>query len=677
MLDACSSAAKTDEDRKKCRQKGDLKKLIADSEAKMASTIKDDKVRKYMEDGARTDVLAMAKACDKKQVAKCKDEMKNAWAKASGMTKKNISDDDLKRVKKAAFEKSLGARMVACVEEAMKNDNDTALAECKSKLAKTEMKRADYESATRTPTKGQIERTLKGAGRKTAGEVMEDCNKADRKECFQMMKDRMAKSMGKKGAKVKEVEAEVLNMEQAFASVREMAAACAKVKKDNATATCDDLEKKFHSVRKTKKSTDSIKREAEKSMVKHGALVDMFKEQKNVCTEKTTKKAHDDCMKGFATDAAKQLFSGLPVDEQTKRMATAKMEANREYLGELYTSCMKANNKDKKACMASLTNKTKVTGEKEKPEDALKRYHGWEIAKAGLACASSEAKKCREDVKKAAVETGMKEREFATLKRIGEAEAAAKTWSACTANKTKTDCEAVAKQIFKQVSGSRDDKSWDAVKAKVKKLGEAKSKGVALETRYKKEMHIDVRTSATSCSDALSTTFVSKVGSVLVGNKFAGNKTLSGVVKKRGLGCRMVDGNAELSAKTSTGKFTASEIETASDEMATLMKAQKLDVVGGRLLSEQDSDFLASPRQLATVTVSDAYADQGSELCAADDPHCGGTDPDFTKSDNYENNNGGNPNTIPDKKKLGQANSAWRHALHAVSVMVVLIAAAA
>merc|ERR1719506_3143117 len=121
--------------------------------------------------------------------------MKDVYAKAAGKKATDVSDDDMKRSHKQVLARDLGDRMSACMEDA--DTNETAMEACKT-MAKSEMLRADYESSNRIPSKGDVEKAFRNAGKVQAGEFMEDCNSTwTRDQCFASMHDKMAKSMGK------------------------------------------------------------------------------------------------------------------------------------------------------------------------------------------------------------------------------------------------------------------------------------------------------------------------------------------------------------------------------------------------------------------------------------------------------------------------------------------------
>merc|ERR1719222_757721 len=126
-------------------------------------------------------------------------------------------------------------------------------------------------------------------------------------------------------------------------------------------------------------------------------------------------------------------------------------------------------------------------------------------------------KKCATDAKAMAIEGGMKEREYAAVKRNGEDEESARAWSACKIDATMTDadCEAAAKSTYEKVSGTTDQASWDSRKGKIQELGEAKRRGDGLQMSRKKAIQVDGTTSATACSDALQTSFRSKLMSLI------------------------------------------------------------------------------------------------------------------------------------------------------------------
>merc|ERR1719375_1697342 len=137
------------------------------------------------------------------------------------------------------------------------------------------------------------------------------------------------------------------------------------------------------------------------------------------------------------------------------------------------------------------------------------------MAKAAIACAeggNTPAKQCRADQKAAAKATGMEEKDWAGVKRQGEKESAAKGRAACSlTDATADECRATMKEQYQIASGSTDDGDWNAKKGEIKKVADAKEEGKNLKLQGRNQVNIEVRTSASACSDAMKSDFVEKI----------------------------------------------------------------------------------------------------------------------------------------------------------------------
>jgi len=367
-----------------------------------------------------------------------------------------------------------------------------------------------------------------------------------------------------------------------------------------------------------------------------------------VCADRsTTAQEKQTCMTGLSSQrngAMRQVYDGLPDTEIEKVARTHEEKAELEYIGGKYTACLKESSttQERDACATTFESDKTVLGRSDSKEDIMARHYGSEMATGAVACVeaggeSTRKKQCRADAKTLLVQAGMNEREYAGTKRLGEDEEAARAWFACKLNDamTDSDCEVAARAAFEAVSGTTDQASWDARKAKIEQLGDAKRRGERLQVRRKDDIEVEVRTDATACSSDLKIKFKSKLLALLISNR-PGNKTLEDVTGCNEE-CRVVDGNAEVCESIGATGLSGTDMTTVSDEVQSLLASNSQFTIISRRLSQDDttgnriskflSKFLSNAdkaRRLnpTTVTISNVYAAQGTELCVAGDTLC-------------------------------------------------------
>jgi len=615
-MNACVKKAAADASAKKaCRMSGDMKKGIAAAMNLDAKNVKDSKVREYVDKAAQKDMLSAINNCDRKNVAKCKQDMKEMKAAAMGKSAASVTDDDLEMDKRKAMRGDLADKMTACVDDAAKDK--TKIAECRTSLAKATLKKGDMEG--KEPSKGKIEKALRDAGKNTAKNVMKDCGEADRKKCMTLSRERIAKTMGYDDAsKVSKKMAERMNKEGAIEDVSQSAISCMRAKKDNASSSCDDLYDKYLMARKKGKPTNAGEAKTQKGRVMMSAVGAQMKNVREVCFDKKTKSDAAKCLKSFQNetdDLASSLLTGSSKTMMAKKKL-AKAKATTGYLGDRFMACMRAaaDNAEKMACKSDLEAKRVVAGVKEKKEHVLRRYSAKALSEAASLCESSDRAACKASAKADFIKTsGMKARQYNAVKKIGEITSAAEVYAACLQGAQATAiCDTQAEAEFIKVSGG-SPKAWKAVKAKITKLGKGINDGVDLVMKPKKQVSVDAHTDGATCSDAVAARLLAMVKGANM------TKPYSGVKHK---GCRVIDGKAEYSVLVGTKDFTDAETEAAADKLSSAVTNATLS---RRLLG--DSRFLSEARRL--VSVSSAYAAQDTELCASTDETCGVTETDL------------------------------------------------
>jgi len=526
--------------------------------------------------------------------------------------------------------------------------DDTAIAACKT-MGKELMKSANIDAAGgRTPTDAELEGALKEAGEAKAKHLMKDCE-GTRDACLTSMTDQVAKAMGKKGEDLKKGDVEKLNADGAVSDVKDAAAACAEAKKDDASATCDDMYDTWLAARGMDKPSDTGTQDRQKKQLNQDAAKDVAKDASKICQDHATEAAVTTCINEFKTsnaDTMKEFFPDLSTADLDKRVQTATLEGSRGALGDDYFSCMDAANSDaeKTACKTAMdTDKNKDPSMKNRNVDeVIDMQRGAELAATAKACVGSDAAattaaqaECRADAKADAISTGMEAKDWGNVQKIGQHEEAAKACAACKLDSTKTDaeCEADGKLAFMEVSGAavgtETDDAWNDIKADIMKLCTAKKEGTPLTLKKKKQMDIDGVTSATTCKDATTNDFNTKLTAKLADNPVGGT-TLDTVVKRGGAkGCLVTDGKAMITSAVGTKELTDAQIETLSGTVNPHVANFTLDAGSRLLASFLDAD--AEPeRRLATVTVDSAHAAQGTDLCAEGDTACGAIDSSLT-----------------------------------------------
>jgi len=620
---ACLVAAGADEDAKKgCFKRPDLKSEIADSMNMDASAVKDSKVREFAKKGMQGDTLDLLKNCDKSTKAgqdNCKAAMKEYQAKSSGKKAADITDDSLKRDADAALRGDLADKMKACVDSMSDKDEKTVKAECKDKLAASVIKGGDIEG--KAPSQGKVEEYLRKAAASAGGDVMGACE-GDRKACMTQAKERVAATMGKKGgAQVSTKDAEVFIRKGAANKAKDSALSCVEAKKDDATATCDDLYEKHLKDTGRTKPTDPAKQKSQKGRVAVEAAAALGKEVREVCFEKATKTEADTCLAGFKgqrDSVASEIFgSDAKVLKAKKKLAEDK--ATRGYLGDKVSACLKAaseaeSNQDamKIQCLSEMKKKKSVAGVTESQKDTLSKYSADKVAGAAQACEEAERKKCRASAKLDFDKTsGLPKREFAQVKKVGEIMNIAEVMAACKQESgTDADCLALAKAEFLSVTGT-DAAAWDIAKERIGKVTQGIIDGKSILLRKKAQLSVDVQTDGTACDAAVAAKIAAKVKNVTV------TPATSGV--KKGL-CRLVDGAPEYNVKVGTKDFTEAQNDAASDAISAA-------VATADLTRRLEGCSLGNARRLVAVT--GAFAAQETDLCTDTDTSCGKADSDL------------------------------------------------
>mmetsp|Transcript_165215 Transcript_165215/g.292619 ORF Transcript_165215/g.292619 Transcript_165215/m.292619 type:complete len:970 (+) Transcript_165215:97-3006(+) len=613
IMEVCTASASSTEEKKQCRMRPDLKDKIAESMGMDESSVMDSDVLDFMEKGAQDDVLTAARTCSKAQLAKCKEEAKKIKAKATGRLESSVSDNELKRDAEKALSRAIGDKMEACLAEASVNS-------CRTALVKDEIQKAAFENVARVPSKDEISKLLKEGAKHKAKEIGMDCNFTAREDCMDLMKERMAKSMGKLKSQMTDHEVETLNLEGAKEAAFESAVSCARAKTDNNTATCDDPYEKFLAVRQKDKPLNAQKEEVERAKVMQEAAKAMEKDFRKVCLKKSSKSQADSCLQSFESErtaVASELFQGSDQTTKTKKMERAKMEASLEVIGEDFDACMAeaADSSGKTACLDTLRSMKSVANLAESEDELLEKHRREAVIKAAEACDTSGHAACLMQAREAAITSGMKKREFGRVKKLGEKKAAADTFAACKeAGKTDVLCIEEAKDKYLKVSGASGSSSgWDSgMVDKVKKLGKGLLENEAIQIRKKKQVEVQAETSANLCATGDHDKLITK----LTSESATSNVTTVNKFKKKS--CRVISAKAEYSAAGGTPAASDAEIEALADELSSGIEGDSLR----RRLTTLG-------RELSSLTITTAYAAQGAEECAASDTGCGQTDSDL------------------------------------------------
>jgi hypothetical protein len=614
-LKACLELATADATAKKaCFSDGELKQKIAGAQGGDVANVKDSKVRDYVMKGARDDVLAVVKTCNKTaDKSQCLEVMRDLKAKSMGKAAADVTNDHLTLDARQALKGDLGKGMTACMEGAASAQEK---ADCRNNLAKSMIKAGDIDG--QEPTKGTVEQYLRDAAKSDAGQVLKDCT-GTRDECMKQVKGQIGKVMGRNSASdVSTKDAEMYSKMGAIDDAKDQALSCVQAKKESgSTATCDDLYTSYKNARKQTAPSSVLKQKQQKSELMLDAVAAVKKGMREVCFEKETKALADACMKTLKEqddDVAKEYLKGEGSKATAKVLASrtklADSKATTSYLGERFGACMKtaAGATEKKACVDDMDAKRLVAGVKTSQAAVLKKYRASVVAEAATLCNSTERSSCIESAKADMIAAGLKEREFNMLKKLAELTAAAEVYASCTqSDSNASDCMVLAKEEFEAISGA-DSSVWAKVKAKVVKLADDIQNGEDIVMKKKMQLLIDAMTSGTKCINNVTMALVNKIKSWI-----SVTPALTGF--KAG-GCRLVDGKAEYSAMVGVKNFTEVQIDAAADTVNAGILGSD---ISRRLL-------IAEMRRLATV--STVYTAQEIEACGASDATCGQTDTD-------------------------------------------------
>lgn len=624
LMSACTASKTTTADKKKCRERSDLKGMITGSLGK--TNVPDSEVLKFMEKGAREDVLTAARTCVKADIEKCKEEAKAAKAKAMGRMASEVKDDELKRDVVKGLARDLGNKMMACVEQLSDDETpEQARTKCRTSFAKEEIKKAGFED--RVPTKTEIEKSLKDAGKQTAKAIAKDCDATmARTKCMDLVKDRAAKAMGKLKSQMSDYEVEKMNLAGANDAAFEAAAACAKAKKDNAAATCEDVYTAFQSVRK--KSSKPSEEDVDKIRVKRDAAVTMEKDYRKICFKKPTKDEATACLQNFKSEmdgAADVLLKDLIPDHKAKMRKAVQQEASIEVIVDDFDVCMKTAStaNEKATCLSGLKSMKANAGMTETADELIEKYRTNDVVKAAKACDSAQMGSCILKARDAAVQAGTKKRKFGSIKKLAEEKAAFKMFAECraAANTTDAGCLDLAKAEYKKVSGESGtggppgSSGWDSnMESKIKKLGEAVLNNVEIVTRKKKQVDLELVTDKTECLVTIHDKLLIKVTDEAA-------SLITYVTRFKKKACRLEFNSPIYKIAGGMPNATDEEIDSLADSLTTVMENAN---VARRLLLQEDPH-----RRLTSVQITTAYAAQGSEACVATDTSCGQVEADL------------------------------------------------
>lgn len=562
------------------------------------------RMREFLDRGAQDEALNAVKGCkgmtgaDK---ASCLESAKESFAQAAGKRPEDVKKFDMTKGAREALEREMSERMEFCVEDA--GANDTAVQDCHKKM-RDHLK--DSRPGGKAPTDADVAKALRDGAERAARETRENC--ASGEDCEDKMKEAMAKALGKGKDQIKKMEMKKLAGEGAKKAAGEQAMACVEAKKDDPTATCEDLLASYMAAKGQSAPTDAKKRNVAANKVKKVVVGSMMKESASVCLEEASKADFVTCMQEASSsmdDTVKDLLGDAKATRADKKKKAAEAKGLKLAVGELFGLCMReaggksATNVEKQACKDELASNVELTG-LGGADEAADNFMSSVFSDPLEACADADLKTCRAEAKEMAMEYGMPKRRFILVKRLGTIAATAETLAACleveNTTSTDVDCEAEATEAFTKASGS-EASAYADVKTQVERVAQLILDGETSELRKLKQLHLAFLSSRKTCADDKADSLVDKVN--------ASKPEKCGSVTKES--CQIVDDNSEYTFVVEALELSDDSFETASESM-------------GEALANIEARRL---RALQANTDLDVYVGQNTQECAVGDALCG------------------------------------------------------
>eukprot|EP00928_Gymnodinium_smaydae_P040149 TRINITY_DN2727_c0_g1_i1.p1 TRINITY_DN2727_c0_g1~~TRINITY_DN2727_c0_g1_i1.p1 ORF type:complete len:787 (-),score=263.03 TRINITY_DN2727_c0_g1_i1:44-2404(-) len=595
----CMQSAADAKAKKACFKSDDIKDKIAGAEDKGKAAIKDSDVRQYLMKGARESALTTLENCGEADKETCKQQAKEELAQALGKNVSDIKERVLEMDAKKAMVRGLVDKVRTCIEEA--GSDKVAAAKCRKDMVKSTLQSATFHG-TGTPSDTEVAMALKEAAKATAVDIKENCE-LSAAECMKLLKTELATLFGKN---VSDMDVKRMHADGAKEAAKSAALACARAKKDDANATCDDPIEMFKSFGTKMMPANAKAKGVDKSRMKESIAKSVKKDALKACLYATTKAEADTCLadlKEEAEDITSELYRDLSPRQKEAKEKRSKNEAKVEAVGERFHACLEEASTDeaKKACKTDLTEKAKVAGLRDDPEKVALKFRGKLVSEAIGACEKSERAACLKKAKEDLVKTGVKERAFGQIKKLAAVKEAAEVWAACKENETNSDldCDDVAKAVLEEQTGAVSEEFWTANAEKVKKLAKALVDGAETVLRKLKRVDVDAETDGSLCSNVTKASINTKLGSILSVEK---------VVERA---CFLLFSKASYGASLvpTAGKDDDASIEKISNDAAAELK--NADLSSSRRLGA---------RRLESV--SSVYADQAVEECSSEDASC-------------------------------------------------------
>merc|ERR1711871_769394 len=503
--------------------------------------------------------------------------------------------------------------MKACMEDAT---DASARKACATNVAKDALKKTSLDGAV--PSDEKVKLFLKKGAQEAVKSIRSSCNNTKSLACKNTVKNAIASSLGKQPGDLKEIEIARIVRKSSLENAVEEARACAQARKDKgSSATCKEPIDSFVEIAGESKPAGKLL-DTEKMRVKKNALKAAMAETKLVCLDEPDKAAVQSCLQEATSDL--EDISGVLL-EGAKKVKEKKLQAEKRatiaVMGESVRSCMEAASEKssgvaaaKTACIDEAKTKLQKLDEKEPVKNVLKKFRA--NIMAGVKDCDGDKKTCRAEAKAEAIASGMEAHEYQQTKRIAEIKSSAETFSDCKdGGVSDSDCGEQAKETFLDISGTTAAQ-YPNVKDKVETLGKQLADGAITQLILQDSVAVAAYTSGTGCNDGAKDDF-----SKIVGEKATTANNKLGVVAKSE--CRVVDGNAEYSTTVATKGMSADEIDTASKTMATSLASASISTSRRR-------------RLLGSITATEVYASQETEICTEGDSSCDGSSQPATTS---------------------------------------------
>jgi hypothetical protein len=626
----------------------DLKQTISDATGVDTSSLKDSSVQRFLDKASRDQALEAAQACN--DTAKnCREAARKALAATKGG---NVSDAVLSQTLRSALLADVADSMQACIADA--GSNTTAFKLCISAVT-SDIAAATFRNFT---PPGEIRRILKEAGVKKVQETAELCN-LTRDECRALQRQALAQSIGQSVSDVSTADVELSNKAAALSSGADTVKSCVDARQADSTSTCDDAYQAVLAVRQASIPSDPLSAGIDKTQIYQSIVAAQQADIQTTCYDLTTKADSDACLANFSSQlqsTASFLFSSADSTTQAQKLQQAQTAAAIDVLGDRYDACMSAasSDSDKVACQTDLEAKQDVAGitstgvilsggrrlapsdPKSRSKDTLTKHSMSLVANGADSCNKTDRQGCMKSIRDNLEKNGYPRGEFASATRLALVQASAQTWAACAEvqgvsktlasvdSTTSPTCDTTAAQRFLDLAGQSTNITAQ-ISQKIRKLGFGMYKGDSVQLRYRNEVVVDLVTDALNCSDAVMNSTVSLVNTKVTGS----GKAFKAVLP---LGCTVVFGTARYTVVIKTPTLSTTEISDLSTKMTTDLMNATVPAAGRRL-------------QSSSVTMTDAYAAQGSDACAATDASCG-----------TDSTSGGAPANANVSSGLGQVN---------------------